>query len=430
MENSSGVQRANRPLGSAAARGLAAVVFFTTLLQSLSEPLAAWAAPQVWPRAGTLSQAAFLSILVGGLAVQALAVSLAVRAPIGGLALAFGTYVALVVGLDSPVWLSAANLAIAVALFFVAFDGRHLRTVLLVAGVLILFGVGQWWWITRASGAPVAQWWPYMLHITMLFAPLVVTGALGGALWGSGSRKIATARLEAEVARRRDEQRIAAAREAERERIAQEIHDVAAQHLAGLLSLADAALDLAAEEPATAVGLIADVRTEGRFAAASIYGALGELRAGTGGNATATPDALAVPDLVDQWRARGMTVELDVRGDLSALPAVVSVTAYRTVQEALVNAAKHAPGAAVQVRLSSGVERLMVTVENSAPAKAGTASAEGFSLGWGLSGLRNRVSFLNGTLSAGSTPEGGWRVSADLRVGQSSAVELAAPWTP
>jgi signal transduction histidine kinase len=270
------------------------------------------------------------------------------------------------------------------------------------------------------------------MHSTLQFAPLVIAAGLLGGLWGSRSRKLAVERSEAEAARREHDQRITRAEQAERERIAQELHDVAAQHLSGLLSLANAAVDLADDDPHTAVSLIADVREEGRFAVASIYGALGELRSRGAEHPEPTPDAQQLDRLVGQWRARGMRVELLALGDLTTLPAVVSVTAYRTVQEALANAAKHAPGAHVRVRVLVDVARLSLTVENAAPARSASASASGngIGLGWGLSGLRQRLTFLNGTLRAGPATDGGWRVSVDLPLTQPEATGRPAQWAP
>src|SRR3546814_10215650 len=86
-------------------------------------------------------------------------------------------------------------------------------------------------------------------------------------------------REEAERARREHDERVARARTVERARIARELHDVAGQHLAGLITLSDAALSLAADRPEEALRLVEDVRSEGRFAAASLAGAIADLGA-------------------------------------------------------------------------------------------------------------------------------------------------------
>lgn len=423
--------QAESPLATAAAvRVIAAIVFGTTLALVLSEPLVALRDPAGWPRADVLSPWAFLAILTAGLAVQALAVVLARRAPTAGVVVAFALQVALAAGLDSPRWLESANLAVAVTVFLLAQRGSATRTAVVVAATVTVSCALQWIWVTRASGAPADQWWPYLLHSTMQFAPLVLAGALLGGVWGRRSRKLAASRQEAQTARREHEQRVASAKEAERERIAQELHDVAAQHLAGLLSLADAAVVLAEDDPKTALGLIADVRTEGRFAVASIYGALGELRSRPDAQTPPTPDARQLDHLVGQWRTRGMRVELLALGDLAALPAVVSVTAYRAVQEALANAAKHAPGAPVRVRVLADVARLSVAVENAAPLRAAPDSAAALGLGWGLSGLRQRLTLLGGALLTGPTVEGGWRLAAELPLPQAETTGRAAQWAP
>lgn len=409
-----------------AIRVLAVVVFGATLVQVLSEPLAAWSDPAGWPRDEVLSRPAFVTFLAAGLATQALALTLTRRAPAVAVVLTFGVQVMVAMGLDSPRWLEPANLAVAVSVFFMAQRGPRLRTTVVLTAMVAASCALQWRWVTHSSGAPASQWGPYLMHSTLKFMPLVIAAALLGGLWGNRSRKLAAERGEAEAARREHQERVSRAEQAERERIAQELHDVAAQHLSGLLSLANAAVDLADDDPRTAVGLIADVRNEGRFAVASIYGALGELRTRGVDPPVSTPDAHQLDALATQWRARGMSVELLALGDLAALPAVVSVTVYRTVQEALANAAKHAPGAPVRVRVLVDVGRLSITVENGEPSRSATATSDGIGLGWGLSGLRQRLTLLGGALLTSPTPDGGWRVSAELPLNPSTTTTCPA----
>ncbi|MFZ8283927.1 hypothetical protein ACO1KS_14110, partial [Staphylococcus aureus] len=80
-----------------------------------------------------------------------------------------------------------------------------------------------------------------------------------------------------------------------------------------------------------------------------------------------TPDLRDLETLARFWRERGMEVSLEVRGDLEDAPVVVSSTAYRAVQEGLSNAAKHAPGAPVEVRVTVDAERLHAAVTNGSP---------------------------------------------------------------
>jgi signal transduction histidine kinase len=249
-----------------------------------------------------------------------------------------------------------------------------------------------------------------------LAAPAIAATALG-VWWGKQTRRVSRARAQAEAAKREHDQRVEEAEQKERARIAQELHDVAGQHLAGLITLADAALTIAPARPDEALRLVEEVRDEGRFAAASLAGALADLRAvGTDARET-TRDLRQADDLVQYWQKRGVSIELTIAGPVDELPAVVSATAYRSAQEAITNAAKHAPGSKVDVDIAVRPDRLDVTVANA----AGSAKAPpvpGLGLGWGLAGIRERIDLLRGTLDYGTTPEGGWVVRFVIPVTQ------------
>ncbi|CAH0301431.1 hypothetical protein SRABI128_04195 [Microbacterium sp. Bi128] len=155
--------------------------------------------------------------------------------------------------------------------------------------------------------------------------------------------------------------------------------------------------------------LVHDVRAEGRFAAASLYGALADLRAVGGVPTESTRDLRTVRELGEFWQQRGMLVTLSVTGDIDDLPAVVSTTALRVVQEAMTNAAKHAAGAAVGVAIDVDESGLTLAVTNGPP-RTSAPPAPGLGLGWGLDALRERVDLVDGALTAGPLPDGGWRV--------------------
>lgn len=116
--------------------------------------------------------------------------------------------------------------------------------------------------------------------------------------------------------------------------------------------------------------------------------------------------------LVAQSRAAGMRVELDVEGEPRSCGAQVERTAYRVVQEALTNVHKHAAGARAHVRLAYRVDEIAVLVRNG-PSDGSPATALP-SGGHGLIGMRERVTALGGGFAAGTTADGGFRVSAML----------------
>jgi signal transduction histidine kinase len=118
--------------------------------------------------------------------------------------------------------------------------------------------------------------------------------------------------------------------------------------------------------------------------------------------------------LVDQVRRGELDVTVHVEGDERALPAVVELSAYRVVQEALTNALKHGgPGTRAEVRLTYRPEVLDVRVVDDG---AGHVPVVAGSSGRGLLGMRERVALHGGTLDVGPRPGGGWLVRACLPV--------------
>lgn len=116
--------------------------------------------------------------------------------------------------------------------------------------------------------------------------------------------------------------------------------------------------------------------------------------------------------LLDESRAAGMDVELTVEGEERPLAARVEATVYRVVQEALTNVHKHAPGARARIRLAYREAEVAVLVQNG-PSDGAPALVLP-SGGNGLVGMKERVTALGGGFAAGTTHEGGFRVSAML----------------
>ncbi len=106
----------------------------------------------------------------------------------------------------------------------------------------------------------------------------------------------------------------------------------------------------------------------------------------------------------------GATLRLIVHGPVVALDPGVELTAYRIVQEALTNARRHAPGAAVDVELDYRPEALHVRVRDSGLGRPSAPDAGGH----GLDGMRERAGMLGGTITAGPLAGGGFAVAAVL----------------
>ncbi|MCP2345970.1 sensor histidine kinase [Nonomuraea roseoviolacea] len=115
--------------------------------------------------------------------------------------------------------------------------------------------------------------------------------------------------------------------------------------------------------------------------------------------------------LVDRARAAGMAVTLERLDDLTGIPSMTALAVGRVVQEGLTNAAKHAPGAPVRVRVTREDDALRVSVANAPPAASAVNAVSG---GAGLAGLDERVRLAGGTLRAGPVSGGGFEVVAEL----------------
>jgi signal transduction histidine kinase len=192
----------------------------------------------------------------------------------------------------------------------------------------------------------------------------------------------------------------------ERNRIARELHDVIAHSLTvSLLHVSSARLALD-EDPHEAAAALEEAERLGRQSLDEVRHAVGLLRRDGQHDPTAPlPGSLDVPALVERFRAAGAEVSAHLEGDLAALPSTVGLAAYRIVQEALTNAAKHAPRAPAHVELRVEPEAVRLCVDSAGPPQQGN--------GLGLVGMRERAESLGGHCEAG--PGGsGWLVRAEL----------------
>jgi signal transduction histidine kinase len=241
---------------------------------------------------------------------------------------------------------------------------------------------------------------------------------------GARRELIANLHERAETAEREQALKAETAREAERTRIAREMHDVLA-HRISLVAMHAGALayrtDLGREETAEAAGVIRD---NAHLALTELRQVLGVLRpeaAGAdGGHAEPPQPTLAqLGALAAESADAGNAVRVDTTGlpggdgsALADLPVTSSRTAYRIVQESLTNARKHAAGAAVDVRLAGGPGGLLtLEVHNSRPVRAGTTVP---GAGMGLTGLTERAELVGGVLEHGFEKDGSFAVRAWL----------------
>jgi signal transduction histidine kinase len=209
----------------------------------------------------------------------------------------------------------------------------------------------------------------------------------------------------------------------ERTRIAREMHDVVAHHMSMIAVQAETAPFRLGELPEPARAEFVAIAGSAREALTDMRRLLGVLRSETDSAPTAPQPGLAdVPELVAAARRVGVEVTYRDSAQASAPDGPVGLAAYRIVQEALANAARHAPGAPVDVTVTDDGGSVQVRVVSAAtvggahPAAVGGADPAGgvAGAGLGLAGMRERAALLGGTLDAGPTGDGGFAVAATL----------------
>ena len=195
----------------------------------------------------------------------------------------------------------------------------------------------------------------------------------------------------------------------ERRRIAGEIHDLVAHTLAvTVLHLGGARLSLQDGESAEALEALGQAEKAAREAMADIRGTVG-LLGGSGGSTGALPALTDVPRLVDSYSDAGLDVRMRYELDGAAVGATTGLAAYRIVQEALANAARHAAGQPVDVEVSCDGSGLLIAVENPLPPGWAPSGRDGM----GLPGMKERAAVAGGRAEAGRCDRG-WRVTARL----------------
>ncbi|MFK5634494.1 MULTISPECIES: sensor histidine kinase [unclassified Ornithinimicrobium] len=242
-----------------------------------------------------------------------------------------------------------------------------------------------------------------------------LTFALGDA---TRSRRAYVSAVE-ERARRAEESREEEARRRvaeDRLSIARDLHDVIAHNIAVINVQANVANHLLRTDQDAAADALSHVRRSAQTVLSELGTVLSVLRQPADAAPTdPTPNLQRLPELVDSFRAIGLPVTVTETGPRTPYDPSVELVAYRVVQELLTNVHKHNPGAATTVLLGRDSDALRVDVVN-APGRP-VAPLPGN--GYGLVGMRERVTAIGGTVEAGPTPAGGFRVRAVLPTAES-----------
>ena len=309
--------------------------------------------------------------------------------------------------------------------------------------LVVSFGMGMRFPLRRTapllaalslSYSAIATWRqpsvPWQLHMVNALVTLAIylVPMLGGAALAS-SRRYEHSRQE--LLRREHGRQLEVALIQERRRLAGELHDVAAHHLAGIVVQAAALERLIDRDPQTAREAVQQLRRQAKETLSGLRSVVGLLRSDEEAEES-SPGLRDLPELVASTRALGVDIELldggllggepgDVTthsasggvpsGDAAACMSVLSQRAdtavFRVVQQAISNALQHAPGAPITVKVTRLEAALELSVLNGPARRLPTDPGGG---GTGLTVMRERADAVGGALQAGPVEGGGWQV--------------------
>jgi signal transduction histidine kinase len=302
----------------------------------------------------------------------------------------------------------AALVPVIVAIFWVALTRpRQVALAAGLTGAIAIFvtegTLGPFGWL----GGPNATMWPELL----------AAGAVGGYVAARRQWLAAERDRAARVAQMREEETRRRV-DAERMRIARELHDVVAHSMAMINVQATAAAMLLAEDQEGTAAAIQAIRGASKSGLRELRAILKVLREADGDD-RAAPDLGDIQALADATTAAGTPVTVRSADLAAPVPPPVALAAYRIVQESLTNVVRHASGAAATVAVHREGDDLLVEIRNDAAPGGGVSAGGEFrdGAGAGLAGMRERAAALGGTLTAGQRPGGGFEVRARLPLG-------------
>ena len=261
---------------------------------------------------------------------------------------------------------------------------------------------------------PPDQWQLAMTRVLVTLAACLLP-LLGGAALAS-SRRYEHSRQE--FLRREHGRQLEVALIQERRRLAGELHDVAAHHLAGIVVQAAALERLIDRDPQMARDAAQQLRRQAKETLSGLRSVVGLLRSDKEAEES-SPGLRDLPELVASTRALGVDIELldggirsggadeaDV-GDALFLSPLADSAVFRVAQQAISNALQHAPGSPITVELRRAEDSLELSVLNGPARRPPTDPGGG---GTGLTVMRERTDAVGGSLQAGPVEGGGWRV--------------------
>jgi signal transduction histidine kinase len=298
--------------------------------------------------------------------------------------------------------------------------GRHGQQLIAVGLALPFLAVA----LANPERLVIGPAWPGTIAAAILAAALGPAAACAGAaLWSRSEALQRTAATEA-IARTLLENTA----RGERARISRELHDVVAHHVSMIAVQAETARLATPGMPAAGAQRLSAIGDTARTALTEMRRLLGVLREDSGAvqaDRQPQPSLAQLNDLLDEARdVSGIGARLIVQGWVTSLDPGVELAAYRIVQEALTNARRHAPGAAVDVELRFDDDALRLRIRDDGPGPPAVQQGQ-LHGGHGLLGMRERAAAVGGELTTGAAPGGGFVVLATLPAGTAGAGPLA-----
>lgn len=299
----------------------------------------------------------------------------------------------------------AIGLAVPVAAaLYSAAEQRHIPAAIVVS--LLLVGVSTYFRL-RGGETPASLGYELASSVALLAAAIAL---------GDGARARRDLRVEqAQSARlleqehaHRAEQRV----QAERIRIARELHDVIGHSITVIALHADVAREALGRSDDAARQALGQIRATSSETMRELRATVKLLRSPGDGPPELVLHSLArVNTLVERARASGLSVHIRQAGEHGALPASVDAAAYRIIQEALTNVLRHANASEVTLTLTADAHALWLQVADN-----GSGAPGGVRRGTGIAGMTERACALGGRLTAEPRPEGGFVVQASLPI--------------
>jgi signal transduction histidine kinase len=291
-----------------------------------------------------------------------------------------------------------AHLSIVVAFFVAATSGKRHEAWLALA-------LGFIWdiWL-----APLIYGYAVPLNDMLLLAGWLLALVIAAEATRIRAERVAATRAGRQMEQRRHQSE-------ERLRVARDLHDVIGHNISLINVQASMGLDLMDSQPEQARAALSAIKSASKEALEELRTMLTTLRRDDAdAPRSPAPGLDRLPELIELTRAAGLTVEVEVTGEASPLPAAVHLAAYRIIQESLTNVTRHAGPTRVTVRVTCDDANMHVEIDDDGRAPSEGASAIG--TGSGITGMRKRAAALGGDLSAGFRRGGGFRVSARLPV--------------